>query len=185
MNDVRRFDFDVTGCQVEDTLGGYVDHDDYAKLEAEAQALREQVARSEQHRNDQADLIVSLRTEVAALRARVVVPECPDRGPWRPISNGRRTVVVSDDFTHDAELIVTGDFADGDKHRYAEQFAAWMNARLSGNAVSEGLLRQACAVIRRQLDGCTNPSEDRDAMQVCESILDLLGEGKELEKQED
>ncbi|MFU7260278.1 hypothetical protein ACM742_21230 [Pseudomonas aeruginosa] len=42
------------------------EHD--AKLAAEAQALREEVARAEQHRNDQADLIVSLRTEVAALR---------------------------------------------------------------------------------------------------------------------
>ncbi|EPM9935968.1 hypothetical protein ACTTTA_006192 [Pseudomonas aeruginosa] len=42
------------------------EHD--AKLRAEAQALREEVARAEQHRNDQADLIVSLRTEVAALR---------------------------------------------------------------------------------------------------------------------
>ncbi|MGC7043114.1 hypothetical protein ACP0I1_22325 [Pseudomonas aeruginosa] len=38
------------------------------KAEAETQALREEVARAEQHRNDQADLIVSLRTEVAALR---------------------------------------------------------------------------------------------------------------------
>ncbi|MBX5744460.1 hypothetical protein ACNAQ8_18645 [Pseudomonas aeruginosa] len=42
------------------------EHD--AKLAAETQALREEVARAEQHRNDQADLIVSLRTEVAALR---------------------------------------------------------------------------------------------------------------------
>ncbi|KFL11315.1 hypothetical protein DR97_4218 [Pseudomonas aeruginosa] len=41
---------------------------DYDALAAEAQALREEVARAEQHRNDQADLIVSLRTEVAALR---------------------------------------------------------------------------------------------------------------------
>ncbi|MCS7525780.1 hypothetical protein N0609_05690 [Pseudomonas aeruginosa] len=44
MSEVKRFDFDVTGCQVEDPLGGYVDHDDYAKLAAEAQALREEVA---------------------------------------------------------------------------------------------------------------------------------------------
>ncbi|HCE6674073.1 hypothetical protein N0807_01630 [Pseudomonas aeruginosa] len=43
-----------------------VREDDFDALEAEAQALREQVARSEQHRNDQADLIVSLRTEAAA-----------------------------------------------------------------------------------------------------------------------
>ncbi|MBN0001867.1 hypothetical protein JTL74_31940, partial [Pseudomonas aeruginosa] len=31
---------------------------DYDALAAEAQALREEVARAEQHRNDQADLIV-------------------------------------------------------------------------------------------------------------------------------
>lgn len=48
--------------------GQYVRYTDYAKLAAEAQALREEVERSEQHRNDQADLIVSLRTEVAALK---------------------------------------------------------------------------------------------------------------------
>lgn len=49
--------------------GVEVDLEDYLiAAKAEAQALREEVARSEQHRNDQADLIVSLRTEVAALR---------------------------------------------------------------------------------------------------------------------
>ncbi|WP_236080515.1 hypothetical protein [Pseudomonas aeruginosa] len=45
------------------------------KAEAEAQALREEVARAEQHRNDQADLIVSLRTEVAALRTKLAMAE--------------------------------------------------------------------------------------------------------------
>ncbi len=45
-----------------------VREDDFDALAAEAQALRGEVARAEQHRNDQADLIVSLRTEVAALR---------------------------------------------------------------------------------------------------------------------
>ncbi|HFD6768367.1 TPA: hypothetical protein ACF3MW_004089 [Pseudomonas aeruginosa] len=65
----------------EGQFGEFVLSEDYDALAAEAQALREQVARSEQHRNDQADLIVSLRTEVAALRARVVV--VPNRLPRR------------------------------------------------------------------------------------------------------
>ncbi|HHZ9315239.1 TPA: hypothetical protein ACWMI6_005991 [Pseudomonas aeruginosa] len=65
-----------------------VREDDFDALEAEAQALREQVARSEQHRNDQADLIVSLRTEVAALRARVaVVPDGYALVPVEPLLN--------------------------------------------------------------------------------------------------
>lgn len=65
-----------------------VREDDFDALEAEAQALREQVARSEQHRNDQADLIVSLRTEVAALRARVaIVPDGYALVPVEPLLN--------------------------------------------------------------------------------------------------
>ncbi|HFH3049181.1 TPA: hypothetical protein ACGJRA_000317 [Pseudomonas aeruginosa] len=62
MNNVQRF-----WCHEAQNIR-CVRESDYAKLEAEAQALREEVARAEQHRNDQADLIVSLRTEVAALR---------------------------------------------------------------------------------------------------------------------
>lgn len=49
-------------------------------LRAEAQALREEVARAEQHRNDQADLIVSLRTEVAALRTKLAMAEDAAKG---------------------------------------------------------------------------------------------------------
>lgn len=52
----------------ESQFGEFVLSQDYDALAAEAQALREEVARAEQHRNDQADLIVSLRTEAAALR---------------------------------------------------------------------------------------------------------------------
>ncbi|EZO11229.1 hypothetical protein AJ63_06203 [Pseudomonas aeruginosa 3576] len=52
----------------ESQFGEFVLSQDYDDLAEEAQALREEVARAEQHRNDQADLIVSLRTEVAALR---------------------------------------------------------------------------------------------------------------------
>ncbi len=62
------WDFGALQCPDCGAVKGHVADADYAKLEAEAQALREEVARSEQHRNDQADLIVSLRTEVAALK---------------------------------------------------------------------------------------------------------------------
>ncbi|HEJ6106653.1 TPA: hypothetical protein SL808_001389 [Pseudomonas aeruginosa] len=52
----------------ESQFGEFVLSQDYDALADETQALREEIARSEQHRNDQADLIVSLRTEVSALR---------------------------------------------------------------------------------------------------------------------
>ncbi|EPA6882656.1 hypothetical protein ACQ477_004575 [Pseudomonas aeruginosa] len=95
MSKVKRFDFDVTGCQVEDSLGGYVDHDDYAKLETEAQALREEVAALRMARDDfklERDLarqnfcdeqaanyqlqahLKDCLGELSELRARVVVP---------------------------------------------------------------------------------------------------------------
>ncbi|HCF7385828.1 TPA: hypothetical protein NIJ97_002007 [Pseudomonas aeruginosa] len=62
------WDFGALQCSDCGAVKDHVTDAEYAKLAAEAQALREEVARSEQHRNDQADLIVSLRTEVAALR---------------------------------------------------------------------------------------------------------------------
>ncbi|WP_434695327.1 hypothetical protein [Pseudomonas aeruginosa] len=72
MSEVKRFDVPSMRSltQGEQAVMGYevVLASDYDALAAEAQALREEVARAEQHRNDQADLIVSLRTEVAALR---------------------------------------------------------------------------------------------------------------------
>ncbi|WP_157738345.1 hypothetical protein [Pseudomonas aeruginosa] len=72
MSEVKRFDVPSMRSLTkgEQAVMGYevVLASDYDALAAEAQALREEVARAEQHRNDQADLIVSLRTEVAALR---------------------------------------------------------------------------------------------------------------------
>ncbi|HIE1384695.1 TPA: hypothetical protein ACXJSM_006586, partial [Pseudomonas aeruginosa] len=64
----------------ESQFGEFVLSQDYDDLAAEAQALREEVARAEQHRNDQADLIVSLRTEVAALRTKLAMAEDAAKG---------------------------------------------------------------------------------------------------------
>ena len=142
---------------------------------AEAQALREEVAalkHSQQiligSRNAHRDERDAARKEVAALRARVVV--FPD------FDND----VIIETFRRNGFLIELGA-----SYSVKGQIAQLLNsleglARIKGKAVSEGLLRSACVVIRRQLDGCTNPSEDRDAMQVCDSIEALLGEGKEV-----
>lgn len=93
---------------------------------AEAQALREEVARSEQHRNDQADLIVSLRTEVSALRARVVVDEHAEFERLFSIYKMKR-------HNHGA-----GGYTDFMTHCVFEAFQAGI--RLNGKAVSEGEL---------------------------------------------
>ncbi|MGC6782016.1 hypothetical protein ACP0IR_26255 [Pseudomonas aeruginosa] len=60
MSEVTRYNFDTTACWYEHPDGEFVEHDAYAKLAAEAQALME---------------------EVAALRARVVV--VPERDARR------------------------------------------------------------------------------------------------------
>ncbi|MFU7153903.1 hypothetical protein ACM74Y_17020 [Pseudomonas aeruginosa] len=44
MGGVTRYTFDTAACRYEHPEGEYVEHEDYAKLEAEAQALREEVA---------------------------------------------------------------------------------------------------------------------------------------------
>ncbi|HCL3296227.1 TPA: hypothetical protein N1999_002142 [Pseudomonas aeruginosa] len=67
MSEVKRFDFDVTGCQVEDPLGGYVDHDDYAKLAAEAQALREEVERGNR-------ITVAMALDISAVGVALGIP---------------------------------------------------------------------------------------------------------------
>lgn len=68
MSEVKRFDEYTCGVtEAED--GEYVKHSDYAKLAAEAQALREE-------RDSQQRVAINAMEELAALRARVlVVPE--------------------------------------------------------------------------------------------------------------
>ncbi|MGP8812091.1 hypothetical protein ACT03H_27525 [Pseudomonas aeruginosa] len=109
MSEVKRLNFTVS--QFESVVpyasehGQYVRYADYAKLEAEAQALRD---------------------EVAALRARVVVPDRRD-----PLNS-------------------TGD---DENPRYAG-FNACLDelARLNGLTVSEGLLRRLCEPLLSHAD---------------------------------
>lgn len=71
MSDVTRYNFDTTACWYEHPDGEFVEHDAYAKLEAEAQALME---------------------EVAALRARVAV--VPDGYALVPVEPTREMFIA-------------------------------------------------------------------------------------------
>ncbi len=64
----------------------------------------------------------------------------PDRGPWHAVKwdGGRRVDLSSDDFEHDVALTVSGDFVEGDKFRYAQELAAWMNAHLAQPSPAQG-----------------------------------------------
>ncbi|KSR43129.1 hypothetical protein APB53_14175 [Pseudomonas aeruginosa] len=52
MSDVTRYTFDTTACWYEHPDGEFVEHNAYAKLAAEAQALREEVAALRMARDD-------------------------------------------------------------------------------------------------------------------------------------
>jgi len=56
-----------------------------------------------------------------------------DKGPWSVAKwREERTVLVSGDFTHDAALVVAGDFGSTfERVAYAEKLAAFMNAALA------------------------------------------------------
>lgn len=147
--------------------------DKNARLEAEAQALREEVARGNRITISMAldiaavgevlgipgeqqeggtgefiDLIRELQEEVAALRARVVV-----------VVPAARDVDASDDPEYRASA--TG-----------YNVACSDVARLNGKAVSEGLLRDLLTFVDNSFHGT-------DALVLMDKLRALLGEGKE------
>ncbi|HHH9198115.1 hypothetical protein ACNARA_11455 [Pseudomonas aeruginosa] len=87
MGGVTRYTFDTAACRYEHPEGEYVEHEDYAKLEAEAQALREEVAQQKfltkvendalkmmtDKANELKSEVEQLEEELESLRARVVV----------------------------------------------------------------------------------------------------------------
>lgn len=128
----------------------------FARLEQEVAALEEENG-----------LLRAELAECEALRARVVV---------LPSVDSVMNIVMRYQWNEKTNVTGTTNWAANLGMKVVDEVK-----RLNGKAVSEGMLREACAVIRRQLDGCTNPSEDRDAMQVCDSIEALIGEGEEHE----
>ncbi|MFS6908700.1 hypothetical protein ABMZ20_16520 [Pseudomonas aeruginosa] len=137
MSKVKRLNFTVS--QFESVVpyasehGQYVRYADYAKLEADAQALREEVAalkHSQQvligSRNAHRDERDAARKEVAALRARVAV--VPDRLPR------------------------SSDIAAIHQHSIGWNACLDELARLNGMTVSEGLLRRLCEPLLSHAD---------------------------------
>ncbi len=74
-----------------------------------------------------------------------------EEGPWLVAFGNNRVCIESDDFTHDAQLCVTGDFESGEQRvKYAEEVARRLNAfteldelreqvKLLRDAITEGL----------------------------------------------
>ncbi|MEQ6526287.1 hypothetical protein [Pseudomonas aeruginosa] len=205
MSEVKRLNFTIS--QFESVVpyasehGQYVRYTDYAKLAAEAQALREEVARSEQHRNDQADLIVSLRTEVSALRItrddfkleRDLARKnfCDEQAAnyqlqahlkacLGELSELRaRVVVVPERLTNGDSIsrMLREIGCDGDVsyHHAREIWNACLDelARLNGLTVSEGLLRRLTA------DPDYEEVFTLDRGEALTELLDLLNQDKE------
>ncbi|WP_192883764.1 hypothetical protein [Pseudomonas aeruginosa] len=175
MSKVKRLNFTVSQFESVVTYasehGQYVRYTDYAKLEAEAQALREEVAEYEALCNRQAELlsqsIVAIRgpepeltrwgyadlplrvktivEEVAALRARVVVV------PERKLLNAG----------------VPGLNRNSGWNACLDELA-----RLNGKTVSEGLLRRISAPVNNQ--------DELDAVHEARiELRALLNQGKE------
>ncbi|MDV7847758.1 hypothetical protein [Pseudomonas aeruginosa] len=155
MSDVTRYNFDTTACWYEHPDGEFVEHDAYAKLAAEAQALREEVARGnritlamaldiaavgvalgipgEQQEGGTGEFIEAiqnLQKELEALRARVLV--LPDASTVYAALDARERLFTS------PENI---------------QVALEAQSRLNGKTVSEGLLRGMGAFAQEIISG--------------------------------
>lgn len=51
-----------------------------------------------------------------------------DKGPWKIFLNQDDIIIESDDFTHDVQMKITGDFATPTQHlKYAEWIADILN----------------------------------------------------------
>ncbi|MHC9208927.1 hypothetical protein ACYTPM_24475 [Pseudomonas aeruginosa] len=116
MSEVTRYTFDTTACWYEHPDGEFVEHNAYAKLAAESQALME---------------------ELAALRARVVVPE--------PVTMDGTTTIreyVANAVPKDTPMDKWTQGYEECKRRIHAMFEQPCNKRLNGLTVSEGLLRR-------------------------------------------
>lgn len=159
MSDVTRYTFDMAACWYEHPDGEFVEHDAYAKLEAAAQALREEVAKLRITRDDfklERDLarknfcdeqaanyqlkahLKACLDELSALRARVVVlPE--------PVTMDGTTTIreyVANAVPKDTPMDKWTQGYEECKRRIHAMFEQPCNKRLNGLTVSEGLLRR-------------------------------------------
>lgn len=148
MSEVKRWEPEntIVGFNMRpDAEGSFVLHDAYAKLEAEAQALRE---------------------EVAALRARFVVPDGYALVPVEPTREMFIAVNKEDDKAY------AGGCDHGAQFDWLWDAALEAAPRINGKAVSEGLLRRIRAAYDNDM-GAT-------LAEAIDELSALLGEGKEV-----
>lgn len=187
MGDVKRYAFQIHrrpyGLE-EVGSGNLVMHSDYAKLEAEAQALREQntkfqhmladvvtkhftenIKRSAAQKSMDVYLSEGIRLleeELEALRARVVVPDGYVLVPVEPTRDMFIAVNKEDDKAY------AGGCDHGAQFDWLWDAALEAAPSLNGKAVSEGLLRSACSSITRLiLSAQTRPSCQKGMVDPC------------------
>ncbi|MDP5494271.1 hypothetical protein P3786_16900 [Pseudomonas aeruginosa] len=185
MSDVLRFDSVLMSDVYESKNGEYVQYTDYAKLEAEAQALREEVAALRMARDDfklERDLarqnfcdeqaanyqlqahLKSCLGELRELRARVVV--VPDGYALVPVEPTREMFIAINKEDDEA-------YAGGCHHgaQFEWLWAAAIEAapRPNGLTVSEGLLR-------RIVTPALTSSDAQDRIGALEELRALLSE---------
>ena len=131
---------------------------DYAKLEAEAQALREEVADARRDAERHELRANQYSEELAALRARVVVV---------PSVDNVMNIVMRYQWNEKTNVTGTTNWAANLGMKVVEEVK-----RLNGKAVSEGLLRK----LYEGLDDYWRENAGKEATAKLES---LLGEGKE------
>lgn len=181
MNDVKRYDCTSGGasyCQgcytmTEAKYGDYVLADDFDKLEAEAQALREEVAAlREAHDKEWRRAGMAEENLKAVLGARVVVP---DGYALVPVVATDKMVehVMSTGLYHDqnASAVLR------DEYRHMVEAAP----RLNGKAVRMADISACLDAELREWTGDHRKAVERALTDANGRIMVLLGEGKEHE----
>lgn len=179
MSEVKRY----INCVIGMTGVEMVRATDYAKLSAEAQALREERDRIERNRDMWKGQCERQAEKLEALRARFVVPDGYALVPVEPTREMFIAVNKEDDKAY------AGGCDHGAQFDWLWDAALEAAPRLNGKAVSEGLLRNAKEAISEYAEGIKSvrrkiPGADQrlaELGQYIEELGTLLGEGKEHE----
>ncbi|MGC3826681.1 hypothetical protein ACPTJM_28765 [Pseudomonas aeruginosa] len=150
MSDVTRYNFDTTACWYEHPDGEFVEHDAYAKLAAEAQALREEVARGNR-------ITLAMALDIAAVGVALGIPGEQQEGGTgefieaiqnlqKELEALRARVVV----VPERKLLNAG--VPGLNRNSGWNACLDELARLNGKTVSEGLLRRLCEPLLSHAD---------------------------------
>ncbi|HBP5538854.1 TPA: hypothetical protein L6B71_06545 [Pseudomonas aeruginosa] len=166
MSEVKRY----INCVIGMTGVEMVRATDYAKLSAEAQALREERDRIERNRDMWKGQCERQAEKLEALRARFVVPDGYALVPVEPTREMFIAVNKEDDKAY------AGGCDHGAQFDWLWDAALEAAPRLNGRAVSEGLLRRLARPADRYDEVFT-----LDRHEAAEELRALLGEEKEHE----